>query len=240
MARVRLLLTGASGRIGQTLLGPFRERFEVRTFDRRPVPGDPNGVIGDLHDYAALRTAMEGMDVLVHLAANPSGSAPFLEELVPSNIVGVYNAFESAREAGVRRVIFASTGQTVMSYPEDHTVELSDPVRPVSIYGATKVFGEVLGRYYHDHHGLEFVAVRIGSFLPKDSPQLRGSAHSRLVWFSPGDAVRLFLRAVEKPDVGYAVVFGTSITEREHLSRRPARELLDYEPVDDVNKLNGK
>ncbi len=96
-----------------------------------------------------------------------------------------------------------------------------DPPRPSSLYGATKVFGEVLGRYYHDRWGIEFVGIRIGWFQPYDSPLLRKEPGARNIWLSPGDAVRLFGRAIEKENVGYALVFGTSITQFERLSRRP-------------------
>jgi uronate dehydrogenase len=234
MAKRKVLLTGAGGRIGPHLVPAFQEQYDLRTFDLRPVPGDPDTILGDLQDFAALRRAMEGIEVVVHLAAT-SDEAPFLEKLVPNNIVGLYNTYQAAHEAGVRRIVFASTCQTISAYPRDQRVEITDPVRPSTMYGATKVFGEVLGRWYHDRRGMEFVGIRIGAFQPYDSKGLRrpGSG-ARALWLSPRDAVRLFRRAIEKEGVGYVLVFGTSITERERMSLRPARELLDFEPEDNV------
>jgi uronate dehydrogenase len=107
------------------------------------VPGDPNTILGDIQDFDALRAAMAGVDVVVHLAAT-SDEAPFLEQLVPNNVVGLYNTYEAARQAGVRRIVFASTCQTMLSYPREATVDVLDPPRPSSMYGATKVFGETL------------------------------------------------------------------------------------------------
>lgn len=232
--RLRVLLTGPGGRIGPHILPTFRERYDLRVLDKKPVGGEPETILADLSDIAVLERAMEGVDVLVHLAAT-SDEAPFVEELVPNNVVGVYNTFEAARRAGVKRIVFASTVQTVGRYPREHgTIRIEDPPRPNSLYGATKVFGEVVGRWYHDTHGIEFVAVRIAWFQPYDNPGLREHAGARVLWLSPRDCADLLARAVETPGVGYAIVFGTSKTTFERLSLAPAREILGFEPQDDA------
>jgi uronate dehydrogenase len=234
--RPRVLLTGPGGRIGPHLLAPLRERFDLRLLDKDPLPDEPDMVVADLSDAAVLESAMQGCDAVIHLAAT-SDEAPFIEELVPNNVVGVYNVFEAARRAGVKRIVFASTVQTVARYPREHTVEVTDPVRPVSLYGATKVMGEVMGRWYHDTHGLEFVGVRIAWFMPADAPMLRWHQEAREHWLSPRDCAQLLSRAVETPGVGYALVFATSKTPRERLSLKTAREILGYEPQDDTSTI---
>ncbi|MCS6776965.1 MAG: NAD(P)-dependent oxidoreductase [Chloroherpetonaceae bacterium] len=236
MPPLRVLITGVGGRIGRHVVPALREIYQLKTLDRVPTPVAPDAVITDLQDRDILRTTMEQIDVVLHLAAT-SDEAPFVEDLVPNNVIGVYNVFQAAYEAGVRRIVFASTVQTVGMYPPDQTITISDPVRPNTLYGATKVLGEVMGRWYHDAHGMEFVGIRIGWFHPYDSPALRNHAGARSIWLSPRDAVRLFRCAIETPDVGYALVFGTSRTEFERLSLAPARELLGYEPEDDVTRL---
>ena len=87
-----------------------------------------------------LKAAMRGIDVLVHLAAT-SDEASFRKELLPNNIVGVYNAFQAAYKAGVKRIVFASSCQAVTIYSRDEQVLISQPVRPGSISGVTKVLG---------------------------------------------------------------------------------------------------
>jgi nucleoside-diphosphate-sugar epimerase len=150
----------------------------------------------------------------------------------------LYNTYQAAREAGVRRIVFASTCQTMLAYPRDATVDVDDPPRPSSMYGATKVFGETLGRCYHDEHGMEFVGVRIGWFQAYDSEHLRKNGPGSL-WLSPRDCVSLLRAAIETPDVGYALVNGTSRTDREFLSLRSARERLGWEPRDDRTAIPG-
>jgi uronate dehydrogenase len=201
--------------------------------DRFPQADDPDCVIADLQDMQVLERAMQGIDVVVHLAAT-SDEAPFIENLVPNNVVGLYNMLEAARRAGVRRFVFASTVQAVSAYPREKSIAAEDPVRPSTMYGATKAFGEALGSFYHDRHGLEFIAVRIGAFQQYDSPLLRKHVGLREIWLSPGDAVRLLHLAIERPGIGCAIVFATSKTTRERLSLASAREILGYEPGDDV------
>src|SRR5690349_12404216 len=96
MSKRRILITGASGRIGTTLRRAFADEYEIRSLDRTPNPDDSNAIVADLQDYEALRVAMEAIDTLIHLAATPT-EAPFIENLVPNNVVGVYHTFEAAR-----------------------------------------------------------------------------------------------------------------------------------------------
>jgi uronate dehydrogenase len=237
MAKLNVLLTGSCGRIGKVFTPAFRERYNLRTLDLQPTPGHDDMLVGDLQDRNLLDIAMEGIDVVVHLAAT-SDEAPFLEQLVPNNIVGVYNVFEAAHQAGVRRIVFASTCQTVLAgcwnrqHTLDHILDTEERPHPSTIYGVTKVFGETLGQYYHDYRGMEFVAIRIGAFLSPDNMNGEMHRYGRNIWLSHNDAIRLFNLAIEKPGVDHALVYGTSITEQELMSRTPASQFLGFEPED--------
>jgi NAD+ dependent glucose-6-phosphate dehydrogenase len=229
--RLVVLLTGPSGRIGPHLLPAFEERYDLRTFDLKPSDR-PNSFVGDLSSIEDLRIAMRGVDVVVHMAAT-SDEAPFIEELVPNNVVGLYNVFEAARLEKVRRLVFASSVQTV-GIALDHSdgpVE-TDVVRPNSLYGATKAFGEVMGRWYHDRHNLEFVALRIGWFQDYEEKR-RNKGHVSNIWLSPRDLLSLTLKAIEVPAIGYAVVSGASKAPKEAMSLKSARDILGFEPEDD-------
>ncbi|MGD2174518.1 MAG: NAD(P)-dependent oxidoreductase [Candidatus Brocadiaceae bacterium] len=236
--RLRVFLTGASGRVGSVLVPEFAECYALTALYRQRRPDDPGAVFGDLGSPNVLRRAMEGVDVVVHLAAY-AHEADFVDVILPNNVVGTYNVFRAAREAGVRRLVFASTCHVVQWRAAERTIRIADPLRPTGFYGVSKVFGEALGRHYHEQHGMEVVCIRIGWLLPYEEPGLKDDPHKRGIWLSPRDAVRLFRRAVEKPDVGYAVVFGTSLSAPRVVSLREARELLDYEPEDDVVELYG-
>lgn len=233
MSKIRVLLTGPSGRVGPHLLPTFEERYDLHTFDRVPSSA-PNAHLGTLQDIASLREAMRGVEVVLHLAAT-SDEAPFLEELVPNNIEGLYNVLVAAHEEGVRRVVFTSSVQAV----GDHLRQASEPAEthinaPNSLYGITKIFGELLGEWFHKRRNLEFVAIRLGWF--ERSERVTPGHGINNIWISPADSVRLFQCAIEAPNVGFAVVNGTSITPRESLSLESARKILGYEPQDQVPK----
>lgn len=235
MEKLTVLVTGPGGRIGPHILPAFKERYTLRLLDRNPIPGEPDTILSDLSDKEVLKEAFTGVDVILHLAAT-SDEAPFVEQLVPNNVIGGYYVYQAALEAGVRRVIFASTVQTVSYYPTDYTVQSTDLPRPITTYACTKVLGETLGRWFHDAKGLEVVCIRIGAFQPNDSELLEHRG-MREMWLSPNDAVGIFSAAIEKEGIGYAIVFGTSITEFERVSRAPMRDILGYEPKDDIRKV---
>ena len=106
----RVLITGMSGLIGGLLKDHLQEvgGYELTALNRRVVEGVPT-TQADIADLDAIRPAFEGQEVVVHLAAY-LGSQDW-ESQHAGNVVGTYNVFEAAREAGVRRVIFASSGK---------------------------------------------------------------------------------------------------------------------------------
>ncbi|RYF37914.1 MAG: NAD(P)-dependent oxidoreductase [Cytophagaceae bacterium] len=232
MSRLKVLLTGPSGRIGPHLLKPFEAKYDLVTFD---LPGHGSDFEGELSDINSLRRAMQGIDVVVHMAAT-SDEAPFLEELVPNNVIGVYNVLEAARLEGVRRVVFASSVQAGGSVPQQRegegVLELDLLPRPGTLYGATKVLAETMGHFFHQKHGLEFIAVRIGAFQPYDSDWLHTGTGEE-IWLSPRDCTQVLMCAIEKQDVAYAVVNATSKTSIERMSLKSAHEVLGFEPHDD-------
>lgn len=176
---------------------------------------------------------MRGVDVVMHLAAT-SDEAPFLEEILPNNIEGLYNLLTAAHLEGVRRVVFTSSVQTVWrSLEKEGGAVPTDVQAPCSLYGVSKIFGEVLGEWFHNYRGLEFIAIRLGWF--ERTENLEPGSWINNVWISPRDAVQLFQSAIETPGIGYAIVNGTSNTPQELLSLQTARQLLNYQPQDDVN-----
>ncbi len=231
-----VLVTGSAGRIGQAAVRELKARgHAVRGFDRVPTPGLADALVGDLTDGAAVRRAARGAQALVHLAATPDDD-DFLTQLLPNNIVGVYHVMEAAREAGVRRVILASSGQVVWYQRFSGPLPIGTDVQPTprGWYAATKVFQEAAGRVYTEAHGLSVVAVRLG-WCPRNRDhieEMRSTDWAKDVYLSPGDAGRFFACAVEAPaDIRFAVVYACSRPLRmEYYDARPARDLLGYEP----------
>ncbi|WP_097240883.1 MULTISPECIES: NAD-dependent epimerase/dehydratase family protein [unclassified Streptomyces] len=226
-----VLITGAAGRMGSCLreLLPAHG-YRLRSFDRLPVPGEPEAVVADLRDTEALAAAMDGVDAVVHLAGIP-GEAPFAD-ILAANIDGTYRLYEAARAAGVRRVVYASSNHATgfTERPADgSSVPVDAPARPDTYYGVSKCFGESLASLYADRHGIETVSLRIGSFTPEPR-----SVRMLSTWLSPADWARLAHAALTGPVAGgHTVVYGISANTRAWWDLSSARA-LGYRPQDDA------
>lgn len=94
---MKILITGAGGAIGSVLVKGLRDRYQLRGFDRVPLPDLEDAIVGELTDFESVTKATRAVDAIIHLAGNPSGAAPW-EEILHSNIIGTYHLFEAARQ----------------------------------------------------------------------------------------------------------------------------------------------
>ncbi len=231
----RVLITGAAGNIGSSLAEQLRDRYDVRLQYHRTIPERrpvEEYVVADIADYDAIAPALEGMDAVVHMAADSSTSASW-ESVRDGNIIGAYNVFEAARRAGVRKVVFASTNHVMGMYDRDQQwpVYASQPVRPDSLYGVSKAFGEALGRHYSDQYGLSVICLRIGWFLPEPHNEI---AH--WMWLSPRDGAQVTWRAIES-DLTFGIFYAISANSARHWDITDTMEKLGYRPEDDAQRF---
>ena len=121
MDKMKVLVTGAAGLVGGHLREFWGDRYQLRLSDIKPMDNlatHEEYVEMDITNYDAFLAACQGMDALVHLAADPSMDAEFYETLLPLNIIGCYNGFEAARQAGCKRIVFASSINAILGYGE--------------------------------------------------------------------------------------------------------------------------
>jgi nucleoside-diphosphate-sugar epimerase len=238
--RKTVLITGAAGRIGSFLTGPLAERYDLVLTDTRQ-PEDTRDhpfTQADIADMEAMRAICRGVHTVVHLAADPSTRAAW-ESLLPANVIGVYNVFQAAHEAGCRRVVFASSINAVSGYGRDVQVHTHMPVRPPNLYGATKAWGEALARFYADQHNMSMLCLRFGA-VAQPGQWIQHLADSDLldIVLTFEDLGRLVIASIDAPDdLRFGIFHGLSNNRWKRLDLSDTREVLGYQPQDDAFAL---
>ena len=253
-----VVITGSGGRIGALLRGALAPSYQLRGIDRIPTPGLADAVVASLTDLDAILPAFKGADAVVHLAADPRHTPEiWWDTLIPDNVVATANVFEAARRGGVRRVVFFSSMHVCGMYENDPpwsgiasgnytgldptTVPLvtaAMPTRPDGPYAVSKIFGESLGQYYAEAHGMEVVVVRLGTVGRDDRPGR--DARSFVSWLSHRDLAQLTQRALAAPAITYETVFGASDNTWKIYDTPRARTVLGYAPQDDAERFRDR
>lgn len=237
MGLKKVLITGAAGRIGRVLRDGLKGRYDLRLLDHNTVLPAETGeeiYVASITDLDRMVEIMDGVDAVVHMAGNPSVRATF-EEVLETNIRGTYCIYEAAKQTGTNRVVFASTNHVTGFYEREGIYTTPEmPVRPDSYYGASKAFGESVGRYYVDAFGLSVICLRIGWFQTDEAVRNRKSDHILSTWLSHRDTVQLVWRSIEAESVKFGIYYGISNNTRAYWDIRNAREELGYEPEDNA------
>jgi uronate dehydrogenase len=245
----RLLLTGAAGGLGRVLRDRIKPWADiVRLSDRGDLGPAREGeeiVVCDLADKAGVAALMDGVDAVLHFGG--VSVEDHFDPILQANIVGAYNIYAGAHQHGVKRVIFASSNHAVGFYKTTDLVDADMPLRPDTLYGVSKCFGEALSRYYYDRMGIETVCVRIGSAFPEPAnPRMMAT------YFSYDDLVEFLRCALFAQRVGHTIAFGVSDNPRKWWDDRLASHLgfqakdsstqfaakfpdvADYQPAGDI------
>lgn len=252
----RVLITGAAGNLGGKLAQHLRGRYALRLLDQRADAAQ--AVIGaDLSQWDKNWVGQfEGVDVVVHLAANPNPTPPWAD-LVAPNLDAVVNVYNAAAQAGVKRVVFASSNHAMGAYKEldePQLITVDAPPRPgtrweqadkshdSTPYGALKLVGERVGQGFATAYGMSVVNVRIGWVMPGENGAGAISAAvgewARLMWLSNRDYCQLMERAiaVELATGATVTVNGMSNNRGMRWDLTTARDVLGYAPEDDVTR----
>lgn len=173
------LVVGGNGFIGSHLVDRLLEGGEaVRIYGRGPgefraVPRGAEYVEGDLGNHGLVREAVAGAEVVYHFVSTTlpktSNDDPIYD--VRSNLVDTIQLLEVCVEAGVRKVVFASSGGTVYGVPDSVPIKETHPTEPISSYGIVKLAIEKYLGLFHHLHGLDYAALRISNpYGPYQSP----------------------------------------------------------------------
>lgn len=165
---MKVLVIGGCGFIGSHVVDTLLENsVSVRVLDRRPemfrppLPG-VDYVTGDLSDTAQIFEALVGVDAVIHLASTTVPSTSNLDPVadISGNLIATVRLLEVMRKAGVRKMVYLSSGGTVYGVPDTDLVGEMHPLRPISSYGVVKVAVENYLFMEQQLHGLQHVVLR--------------------------------------------------------------------------------
>ena len=220
----RIIITGGTGTLGRAVIkyifanySPEKvivfSRDEFKQFNMRKEFPDPQYdklrfLLGDVRDYERLKTALHGVDYVVHAAALKQ--VPMLEynpeEAVKTNVLGSMNVVRACIENNVKRAVLVSTDKSV---------------NPISLYGATKLTAEKLFIAANAYNKTEFCCVRYGnvigsrgSVIPYFQELIKnGSDYLPLTnklmtrfWITTGEAVNLVMRGLSDLPAGKILI----------------------------------
>jgi uronate dehydrogenase len=241
MTSKQVLVTGSAGTIGRVAVRALTERgHRVRGFDRVANPELSDQVVASLTDAAAVTQAVNGCQVVIHLAATPD-AADFVSDLVPNNLIGPYHVLEAARAAAVERVILASTIR--VGYMHDWTknvVHVADGLAPHDLYSFTKAAGEVLGEMYARVHGMTVLCARLGWVVrsPDEVKSLTQNLWHTGILLTQDDVGRYLVACCENdltfptPHRFSAMFVTSKPMEKAAVDLSEARAVNRYEPQD--------
>jgi UDP-glucose 4-epimerase len=216
---LRCLVLGGNGFIGSHLVSRLLEDgHDVRIYDRsanrfRPTPRDVHWMQGELGNYGLIRKAVEDREVVFHLVSTTlpktSNDDPVYD--VRSNLVDTLQLLEACVEAGVRKVVFASSGGTIYGMPRTSPIAEDHPTDPITSYGIVKLAVEKYLGLFHHLHGLDYATLRVSNpYGPYQNPEgqqgavavflRRIHAGQPITIWGNGDVVRDYLYASDLAD----------------------------------------
>ncbi len=220
---MRIAVTGGLGRLGQYVvraLAPHTPRVVDIATPAHP-PADYHRA--DVRELGALRAALQGIEVVVHLGAIDRSFATDDAATMQVNAMGTWNLFEAARQVGVRRVVHCSsssaTGLDVSNPgmpPLYLPIDEAHPARATDAYGLSKLCGERIAEAFA-RRGLEVIVIRpvfvafpeMADFMAgKSGPEGRAEPMPYLrAYVGPEDCARGFAAAVKADYTGFELFF---------------------------------
>ena len=208
--RKRILVTGASGRIGRHVVDALAGDHEITVLDLVPPVQDVRFIEGDVLDLAKVRASMSDQDAVIHLAAIDIGVQAEPEAYFGTNVMGTWNTVQAARETGVRKVVLASSisatgiGEMRPDFPPEYLpVDEKHMMKPAHAYGVSKLVVEDIARGFALQGDISItclrpVAVIVASNLRRTVNRAADPGHPWLAAYVTGeDTGRAFAAALE-------------------------------------------
>ena len=229
----KIVLTGASGRLGSYLRKPLSKLcIKLISTDIKNEMGslfdNEEFIQADLSKFSEVEKIVKGSTMVCHFGALVD-EAPF-EDLWGPNFVGSYNVWESAKINKVKRIIYASSIHAVGMYSKTETLTSQTLHNPDSFYGLGKCFSEDLAKMYYEKNGLESVCLRIASCAPVTT------LRSLSTWLSYNDLIQMVTRCIDTPFTGFSIVYGVSNNTRKNVDNSQCSH-IGFTPNDNAEQF---
>lgn len=240
MAYENVAVTGGTGLLGSHVMRRLHGRAALTAIDIKP-PHESDRNLGtfidaSITDYDAMRSAFTGKDAVVHLAAIPNPREATAGVTFNTNVQGAWTVLQAAEDAGVRRVVVASS-DSVFGFsfnppdwpPQFLPVDETHPIRPTEFYSLSKKVTEAIAESYAARKKLEVLAIRPSHIVfPRGYPEIgkRGADVQNYhfwSWVAPEDVAQAFDLVLNmKPYRGYDVF---TIAAADGMNARPTLEM---------------
>ena len=225
---MRVLITGAAGVLAQTIIGRLEGEagYELLLTDMVPLETGHEFVAADLSDAVSVEGLCEGVDQVLHVAAIHPWKPYAPQQYVDLNIKGTHNIVAEAARAGVKRLIYTSS-VAAMGYEVAPDAPLpfaeTRPCRPYdSLYSVSKHVGEQLCRLYHQTAGLDWLALRPGTFVPREESDPQYAVSLLGIGVHREDVAQAHVRALRSDVVNEAFI----VTAEAAFACEDEKELL--------------
>ncbi len=163
----KIAITGGSGRLGETVVNELSAVADVHVLDLEPPKQDVPFTKCSVLEFDRLVEIFKEVDAVVHLAAIPNPRTAPADITFNVNVQGTFNVLEAAEQAGVKRVLVASSdAATGLHYnppnwrPQYLPIDEDHPLRPTEFYSLSKEVTEVMARSYGHRGKIEVIAIR--------------------------------------------------------------------------------
>jgi len=227
----KILITGGCGKIGTHFIKAFSQQYMITVYDLTPpkvkIPAI-DYVQGSLNDKERLNKSCLDIDIIIHLGGIASPDADFYD-LLDTNIIGTKNVVDAALLTGCKKIIYASSAQTIEGYAKDIQINPEMPVKPGNLYGVSKCFGEALLSYYCFKNDLNAVCLRIGAYeFPNDFTAM--NARDMSAYIHPDGFNQLLHLCIESEDLKFEILNVISDNTYKRLDIRKTKLLTGYNP----------
>lgn len=235
----KILITGGFGKIAQYFIKNFKDEYEITIADiivkDGIYPKSINVVKTDLMDLEICKNLCSGIDTVIHLAGIASPEASF-KDVLEANIIVTKNIFEAATRLNCKKIIYASSAQTIEGYSEDIQINKNMPVRPKNFYGVSKCFGEALGAYYAFQENINVICLRIGAYeFSNDFTEM--NARDLSAFLHPDDFNQLLNNCIKIENLKYEILNVISNNRYKRLDISETIDKVGYKPKADAFDL---